>query len=258
MEEEYNQRTWFRVAYPKAGELSKRRWRVKPPYPGAPRWQCNVFYYWWEFLRRYPGYRETKGHGNGADPVLARVRGDWGDIHGVSFEQWWTNNGARLFGEPMPPRVHIVEGNERPDHPGPYVTVRIPLQIPYAKTDRRLRKLVVPLIKAHQRQVPKSLAQYRVLGKPVLPALHAYLTVYDLRQQHPDRSLAEIADLAGLTVKSRDEEATGDLTPAELKLLREDRAKDQHRKKAQEAYRHLKIAEALIAHAVDFAWPQYK
>jgi hypothetical protein len=158
----------------------------------------------------------------------------------------------------MPPRVHVVEGNEPPDHPGPYLTVRIPLQIPYAKTDRRLRKLVVPLIKAHQKRVPKSLARYRVLGKPVLPALHAYLSVYDLRKQHPEKSLAEIADLAGLTVKSREDKAATDLTPAESKLLQDDRVKDQHRKKAQEAYRHFKIAEALIAHAVDFEWPRYK
>lgn len=258
MEEEYNQRTWFRVAYPKAGELSKRRWKVKPPFPGAPRWQSNVFYYWWEFLRRHPGYKEFRGHGVAADPVLARVKEDWRNIHGVSFEQWWVDNGARLFGEPMPPRVHVVGGNESPDHPGPYLTVRIPLQIPYAKTDRRLRKLVVPLIKAHQKRVPKSLARYRVLGKPVLPALHAYLSVYDLRKQHPEKSLAEIADLAGLTVKSREDKAATDLTPAESKLLQDDRVKDQHRKKAQEAYRHFKIAEALIAHAVDFEWPRYR
>lgn len=258
MDQEYNQRTWFRVAYPRAGELSKRRWRIKPPYPGAPRWKCNVFYYWWEFLRRNAEYRAyVSGQQGLPNPDFDRVRGDWGNIYGPDFEFWWGNHGAKLFGEPMPPRVHIFEDGVKPDHPGPYVTVRIPLQLPYAKSDRQLRKLIIPIIEAHQKKTPKSLAPYRVLGKPVLTALHAYLSVFDLREQYPDQPLAEIADMAGLEFKATKPEEKDGLNPEDRALLQQDWDVELRRRKGQEAYRHLRIAKALIRNATDREWPRY-
>ena len=76
-------------------------WEVKPPYPDAPGWQCSVYYFWYEYLRRNEGYEQTclnDGIGLCAEEFVT-----FGDAHALDFGQWW---GERfwLFEEKRPVR----------------------------------------------------------------------------------------------------------------------------------------------------------
>ena len=63
-------------------------------------WEHSVYYLWWEFLRRHEGYKKTcEIDGKGK---YAKLYDDFGNVHGVTFKEWWTKGGrgARLFSEP--------------------------------------------------------------------------------------------------------------------------------------------------------------
>ncbi len=93
-------RARFIYAPPRFEELNPHLlWDVKPPYPNAFGWQCSVYYYWYEYLRRHEGYRETclnDGTGSCADEYVT-----FGNVHDLNFAEWW---GERfwLFEEKRP------------------------------------------------------------------------------------------------------------------------------------------------------------
>jgi len=91
-------------------------------------WQNSVYYLWWEFLRRHEGYRRTcENAGNGK---YAKLYADFGNVHGVTFKEWWTKHarGARLFSEPplptsviaLDPQVSEPSGKVRRFTPSPH------------------------------------------------------------------------------------------------------------------------------------------
>src|SRR5262249_33685606 len=66
-------------------------------------WEDSIYYLWWEFLRRHEGYKKTCD--NGGKGKFAKLYADFGNVHDVSFKDWWMkeDRGAELFAEPFLP-----------------------------------------------------------------------------------------------------------------------------------------------------------
>src|SRR5579862_8349459 len=60
----------------------------------------SLYYYWFQFLRRHEGYRKTCEAGGVGE--FSGLYEDFGDVHAVTFQKWWSmdERGAKLFGEP--------------------------------------------------------------------------------------------------------------------------------------------------------------
>ena len=93
----------------KTGEfLSKRLARIQPPFWDAEPWQCSIYYFWWEFLRRHEGYRDCCERGGAGK--YKNLYSDFGDVHAYDtkdFWKWWSEKieanltrGQYLFAEP--------------------------------------------------------------------------------------------------------------------------------------------------------------
>ena len=50
-------------------------------------WEDSVYYFWWEFLKHHEGYKKTCE--SGGKGQYARLYADFGNVHGVSFREWW-------------------------------------------------------------------------------------------------------------------------------------------------------------------------
>ena len=247
----------------KAGELISKRKLPNPPFRGAETWQCSVYYFWWEYLRRHDGYaRACKAGGKGK---FAKLYADFGDVTASDDFMGWWNDHRQLFWEP--PARKIEEKsllNTQVDADMLYLA--IPLEARTAYLVRMFRDLLRRNAdKVHTARV-KSRADYPVHAKPSLQALYASITAWDLRKAHPNAKLYELFDLvAAKTQMAVDERVTiagddGDKpyvvdlkkTEREAKrtgvvdvFLREAR-KVVRRRKAQTINRHLKTADAYI------------
>jgi hypothetical protein len=76
---------------------------IKRTEAGVP-FDKSPYYWWWRALQLSEAYEQVcKSKGRNANPALAKVYADFGDVFTQSFEVWWRANGARLFGEPPAP-----------------------------------------------------------------------------------------------------------------------------------------------------------
>ena len=55
MEEFKDRPLHFAYAWPVKDPKRSKRVLPPPPFPEAEPWQCSVYYYWWEYLRRHEG-----------------------------------------------------------------------------------------------------------------------------------------------------------------------------------------------------------
>lgn len=178
-----------------AGKWQSTRAHVEPPYPGAPLWQCSVYYWWWEYLRCNEGYRETcAAHGQGK---YAKLYADFGNVHEGEFWDWWKANGVALFAEPLPEQVTELAGGTYVRKRGDVVAVSIPLDFPMGVVTRQLKRMLS--VRQAQRKAQLialnavSKARYPVASRPNLPALYKYLEAWKARQADPDAKLYELA-----------------------------------------------------------------
>lgn len=236
--------------------LSKKPPRLIPPFPKAPDWMCNPYYYWWEFLRRNDEYARYCNAGGGLRGPLAQFYADWGDVRQSDFKTWWAQRGQSLFAEIDPPCVAVVKAGDYVNT-SEYLTVRLPLNRPTTKTLKDVRELLGPA-KRRLEQHQELKVQYIVAGKPVLAPLHKYLQVYDARQRLPDATLVEIADAARLTIDVVKPEKRGPLSKADIELLKAEWERDLRKRKTQIANRYLRTAKRLIDGAVNNKWPVFR
>ena len=78
MEEFKDRPLHFAYAWPVKDPKRSKRVLPPPPFPEAEPWQCSVYYYWWEYLRRSDAYRKTceaKGKGK-----LSKLYADFGNV----------------------------------------------------------------------------------------------------------------------------------------------------------------------------------
>lgn len=187
--------------------VSKRLTRIQPPFDGAEAWQCSIYYFWWEFLRRHEGYKDCCMRGGQGSH--SRLYADFGDVHAygtADFWSWWTDKlengetrGALLFAEPSARKVEVkVKGsNTEADT----LLVEIPLEVRTTYLVRAFRKL----LEDHSDQVTAarriSRARYPVAASVRLVSLYQALRVWDIWAEHGrTKKKYEIADLAGVYV----------------------------------------------------------
>lgn len=216
--------------------------RVQPPYPGAPRHECSVYFFWWEFLRCDPGYEKfcaRGGKGRGSRKY-AKLYADFGDVHATDFLTWWHARGMDLFAEPAERVVRRLAPGEAATQDADIAVVAIPLSLSLRKINNRVKHLLreeVQRVKQHKR----SQARYPVASRPVLSSLHKTLSVYRARAQHDDLYLYEIAEQVGVRNAA----------------LQHDRHA-LRRWQTNEVARHLRVAQRLIEHVVQGKFPVTK
>ena len=69
----------FAYAWPVKDPKRSKRKLPPPPFPEAEPWQCSVYYYWWEYLRRHEGYKRTCAQGGRGR--YAKLYEDFGNVH---------------------------------------------------------------------------------------------------------------------------------------------------------------------------------
>jgi hypothetical protein len=271
-------RARFVYAPPRFEELNPHLlWEVQPPHSDAPGWQCSVYYYWYEYLRRHEGYEETcRNDGDG--PYAAQFVA-FGNVHALTFAEWWAER-FWLFEERRPvqrlKQAPALDPNGFPvDRDMLYLA--IDLTAPPSQLLRELRAEVwVQRMAAEERAqrsakqraarrsepVPrvsidtrKSTAHYPVATKPVLASLHEHLLVWDVKQANPDMLDADIADAAGIRIN---QVVDGETLASRkmLKLPTEKIAKTIYRRKQLAVQRHLRIAKQYIDNVVLGEFPK--
>jgi hypothetical protein len=163
-------------------------------------WENSVYYLWWEFLRRHDGYKRTCE--NGGKGEYAKLYADFGNVHHVSFKEWWIkrDHGARLFAEPLLPNslstinAEQVESIQAAMTSGAAIVVVVPLALRKRFILRRFNEI---LSKHHtrrrgQRTFRESRALYPIASQFNVHGLKTTLAAYDLRNSST-KTLWEIA-----------------------------------------------------------------
>jgi hypothetical protein len=208
-------RLFFIYAWPVKNPKRSRRKPPKPAFKGAKNWQNNVYYFWWEYLRRHEGYLATCA--SGGKGRYADLYSDFGDVRAPDFWRWW-NDHAELFAEPLPPHVQIVALNDGYSSRPNTVLVEIPLDQRLALSVRQLRRMIADKVQMSPRSRSKSRARYPVYTKPVVSTLYHTLRVWDIRQEHPNWPNYLVKDVADGVLSVSDAEAFISSNDRKLKL----------------------------------------
>lgn len=254
-----------------------RMQHVNPPYAEAPDWQCSVYYFWYEYLRRHAGYFATcqnNGVGDYAEQFAV-----FGNVHELDFADWWGQY-FDLFAEPHSAFLmnkRKVEKGENIPRSGFIEFVQIDMR--YSETDiiRRVRDLVrisksraayqygkylertggdVELAqRLTKRRRVRSHAKYKVGSRPSLPALYQHLRVWDAKVENPQADDADLFDVASVPAKLPYSEAEIASLKAEG-LTVKDLEKANRRVKRLAVQRHLRIARQYIDNVVFGMFPK--
>lgn len=198
------------------GEFVSRRLRnMQDPFgDGKKPWRRNIYYFWWEFLKRHEGYRkccESFGAGE-----YSKLYADWGDIHAYdNFWKWWSEEvettetrGEYLFAEPYEYR-QVEEVWSLDDQNEDDLIVRIPLEVRTGELTRSLRRLLQSYKDRSKAARKKSRARYPVNASVPLYTLNKCLVTYDLYHQNRgsinanDMNKYELCDMAGLNYDNK-------------------------------------------------------
>jgi hypothetical protein len=177
-------------------------------------WEDSVYYLWWEFLRRHEGYKKTCQ--NGGNGRYANLYADFGNVHDLSFKDWWSegNRGAKLFAEPPLPNSLAEIGPDEVDGlkdaltSGAVMVIAIPLTLRKRYILKRFNEL---LSKRHtrrrgQRTFPESRALYPIATTFNVQSLKKILDVYDLHKAESELPQWQIAQRLKIgTILDKDE-----------------------------------------------------
>ena len=189
----------------------------------SDKWKNSVYYLWWEFLRRHEGYK--KACQIGGNDEYARLYADFGNVHDVTFKEWWTmgDRGARLFAELSLPSSLLIEPDDIEQllpawQSGGVLFFVIPLMLPKLFIRKRFDEI---LSKRHtrsrgQRTFRQSRAHYPIKSQFSMHSLKKALQAYDLRVEKPDLTLWQIAQELRLGTTLRKEELAADVKDGEI------------------------------------------
>lgn len=221
----------------------------KPPYEGAEGWKCSVYYFWWEYLRRHEGYRETcQNEGKGEYADLYR---SFGDVHKGDFHDWWWGH-FELF--TFVSEAQIIDLNRRW-----YTECEgVVLHVGYARSKSEMvasvREQIRDLSQKEIKEEMQKSIRFKPASRPVLKSLHQHLLAWDAKRDHPDLDDADICDVAGLDVNlpyDPDDIAT---LKAEYSAW-QDMEKANRRAKSLTVQRHVRIARQYIENVVTGRFP---
>lgn len=226
--------------------LGARKSRRKPPQPADPkseRWKWSVFYYWWEYLRRHDGYRETCEAGGVGK--FAKLYADFGDVHAGDFWSWWKTH-SHLFAEPEAREAEVFEPFSMQDQAtDDFIYIRIPRENSLKLTLKQISRIVRPKLVKQARKKVVTQARYKVATKPLLASLDMHLKVWDARRDNPNATLEQLADIARVKI-NHDVKSETLAHRAALRLPDDDIRKVLKRRKELAVQRHLRIAEQYI------------
>jgi hypothetical protein len=235
--------------------VSKRLIRITRPFSGAEAWQHNVFYFWWEFLKRHEGYKDCCDRGGAGR--YKKLYADWGNIHAYeNFWTWWSEKinedetrGEFLFAEPDARQIRISDKphSEKSDT----LLLAVPIEVRAAYLVRMFRKV----LKDHKQEVSAarriSRARYQVTAKVALASLYQTLKVWDLWQEHKHSKLKkyELCVMAGVHVNTIvNGETVQNLKRLDLPYA--DVERTVRRRQTQAFDRYLRAADDYIENAV--------
>ena len=241
--------------------LSKRR-LPNPPFRNAATWQCSVYYFWWEYLRRHEGYKLCCfQNGSGKYEKLYK---DFGDIHASDdFWVWWREH-DHLFAEPPARQLRKLNGFETHTFEKDTLRIEVPLEVRMPYLVKALRKLLKENGAEVRRVKSISRAHYPVYTKPNLGSLYQTLLFWDEYSANPQLKLHELFDVCAARLAAVgngiwvDETVDGE-TVEHLKgldLPYGDVLRVIRRRKTNAAKRHLTIAEQYIENAALGEFPK--
>lgn len=212
----------------------------EPPYAKAPGWQCSVYYYWWEYLRRHDGYRITCANAGAGD--YAALYKHFGDVHSSDFNTWWDRH-LWLFTFASEAQDISLSKKFYLESEGIF------LHVGYSRSKTQMLDAVrETLNKLERRQMLTEMKrEYRFYptGRPRLPSLHEHLLVWDAKIANPELDDADLFDISGVTATlPYSVEEISDLRAERLSVL--DLEKTNRRAKALVVQRHLRIAQQYI------------
>ena len=158
----------------------------------------NVYWFLFEFLKRSEEYKKVcKSKGRSGSANLKKLYQDFGDIHSITFQQWWGekdkrfgvySRGAYLFAEQTDYVVREITNKDDLFIDDSVMNVKIPLSM----SKREISKLFHTLLRnKHKGTVGRrksahehSTAIYKIQGRVELDALKKCLMVYDAYQQN--------------------------------------------------------------------------
>jgi len=269
----------FRHPPPEFGNVQPAHMQdVRPPYSGAPGWQCSVYYFWYEYLRRHDGYRATcqaNGVGDYAQQFTI-----FGNVHTLDFADWWGQYYV-LFEERRPLRrlkqMPALDQQGYPIDPSK-LFLEIDLTAPFTELIKQFREEVwvqkraaedriergqkaraqrrgQPIPRRPDLDETKSTALYPVAARPMLFALYQHLAVWDAKQADPEADDADLFGRASVTAKlPYAEQEIASLKDEGLKVT--DLEKANRRAKRLAVQRHLRIARQYIGNVVTGEFPK--
>ena len=158
----------------------------------------NVYWFLFEFLKRSEEYKKVcKSKGRSGSANLKKLYQDFGDIHSMTFQQWWGekdkrfgvySRGAYLFAEQTDYVVREITNTDDLFIDDSVMNVQIPLSM----SKREISKLFHTLLRnKHKGTVGRrksahehSTAIYKIQGRVELDALKKCLLVYDAYEQN--------------------------------------------------------------------------
>lgn len=119
----------------------------------------SLYYLWWRYLRLSDNYWWLcQQRGKTGDKEFAETYNLFGNIFGVSFDEWWVERGTKVFSyEVDPPQVELISVREMRYVP-PVKWIQ-PAMIPLHLTKSEILAQLNDLLKDHQpTPLPKSIA----------------------------------------------------------------------------------------------------
>jgi hypothetical protein len=246
----------------KHGELISKRIQPNAPFRGAEPWQCSVYYFWWEYLRRHMGYKrccEQRGKGK-----YSSVYADFGNVHATDdFWAWWRGHN-HLFAEPPARQLRELDELDVRTAQPDTLHIQVPLEVRMPYLVDAFRKLLQANSEAVRRAKSVSRAAYPVCAKPNLGSLYQTLVFWDTYVEQPKLKLLELFIVCADRLAAAgngiwvDETVEGE-TVAELKRLDLPYADVERvikRRKTNTAKRHIVIAEQYIENAALGEFPK--
>lgn len=171
-------------------------------YPDESRPQTSPYYWWFQYLKRHPGYRECCERGG--EGVYAALYLDWGDVRTDDFHEWFCDYGSGLFREPyvLDDLREVLSASQLDGiNWRDTMVVAVPVNIGNKKLSKKEIKSQFSMLvdarfpdKPRGRPLYESAAKYKIRGYPRLDKLEERLDIYDMRVANPKWSLWEIGE----------------------------------------------------------------
>ena len=197
-----------------------------PPFKGAETWKCSLYYFWYEYLRRHDGYRKTcLSNGKGK---YAKLYNDFGDVHQLSFIDWWREYfclfqeprairrvdrerilntlGAKFVSTKLYIEIDLSHDLQKLSHEFNEVAwIYKNVMLDYIKNEKEISKNiksdeVTNRGKIHRSQISQAI--YPVYANPTLSSLYEHLRIWDIHIANPTATAVDIANIADIRVNN--------------------------------------------------------